>query len=59
MDSFENFCPQKMTKITEYDFILEGFCSVADPYPGSGIRCLLDPWIREPGWVKNQDPDPR
>ncbi len=25
---------------------------------GPGIRCLFDPWIREPGWVKNQDPDP-
>jgi hypothetical protein len=25
---------------------------------GSGIRCLFDPWIRDPGWVKNQDPDP-
>jgi hypothetical protein len=23
------------------------------------IRCLFDPWIRDPGWVKNQDPDPR
>ncbi len=31
---------------------------------GSGIRCLLDPYIRDsvpfgpldPGWVKNQDP---
>ncbi len=23
---------------------------------GSGIRCLFDPWIRDPGWVKNQDP---
>jgi hypothetical protein len=22
--------------------------SVADPDPGSGIRCLLDPWIRDP-----------
>jgi hypothetical protein len=22
-------------------------------------RCLFDPWIRDPGWVKNQDPDPR
>ncbi len=22
------------------------------------IRCLFDPWIRDPGWVKNQDPDP-
>jgi hypothetical protein len=25
---------------------------------GSGIRCLFDPWIRDPGWVKSQDPDP-
>jgi hypothetical protein len=24
---------------------------------GSGI-CLFDPSIRDPGWVKNQDPDP-
>ncbi len=23
---------------------------------GSGIRYLFDPWIRDPGWVKNQDP---
>jgi len=23
---------------------------------GSGIRCLLDPWIRDLGWVKEQDP---
>ncbi len=22
------------------------------------IRCLFDPWIRDPGWVKNQDQDP-
>jgi hypothetical protein len=21
---------------------------------GSGIQCLFDPWIRDPGWVKNQ-----
>jgi hypothetical protein len=20
--------------------------------------CLFDPWIRDPGWVNNQDPDP-
>ncbi len=26
--------------------------SVADPDPGSGIRCLFDPWIRDPGWEK-------
>jgi hypothetical protein len=25
---------------------------------GSRIRCLFDPWIRDPGWVKSQDPDP-
>jgi hypothetical protein len=25
---------------------------VADPEPGSGIRCLFDPCIRDPGWVK-------
>jgi hypothetical protein len=24
---------------------------------GSGIRCLFDPWIRDPGRVKNQVPD--
>jgi hypothetical protein len=23
--------------------------SVADPDPGSGIGCLFDPWIRDPG----------
>ncbi len=23
---------------------------------GSGIRCLFDPWIRDPGWVKSKDP---
>jgi hypothetical protein len=23
---------------------------------GSGIRCLFDPWIRDPAWAKNQDP---
>jgi hypothetical protein len=26
---------------------------------GSGIRCLFDPEIRDPGWVKNQDPNLR
>jgi hypothetical protein len=30
--------------------------SVADLDPG--FRCLFDPWIRDPEWVKNQDPDP-
>jgi hypothetical protein len=32
------------------------FTGVADPDQESGIRCLLDPWIKDPGWVKNQDP---
>ncbi len=43
---FGNLTTKKLTN----DF------SVADP--GSGIRCLFDPWIRDPGWVKSQDPDP-
>jgi hypothetical protein len=30
--------------------------SVADPNPGSGA--FLTPWTRDPGWVRNQDPDP-
>ncbi len=25
---------------------------------GSGIWCLFDPWIRDPGWVESQHPDP-
>ncbi len=32
--------------------------SVADPDPEYGIRCLFDRWVPDPGWVKNQDPDP-
>jgi hypothetical protein len=32
------------------------YCSVADPDLISGIRCLFDPWIRDPGWLKNPDP---
>jgi hypothetical protein len=24
----------------------------------SGIRCLFYHWIRDPGWVKYEDPDP-
>jgi hypothetical protein len=26
--------------------------SVADPDPESGIGCLFDPWILDPGWEK-------
>jgi hypothetical protein len=35
--------------------------SVADPDPGSGIRCLFDPWIRDPEWVcsGSRIPDPK
>jgi hypothetical protein len=25
---------------------------------GSGIRCLFNPWIRDPVYAKHQDPDP-
>jgi hypothetical protein len=25
---------------------------------GSGIRLPINPWIRDPRWVENQDPDP-
>jgi hypothetical protein len=32
--------------------------SVGDPDLGSGIGCLFDPWIRDPGWVESQYPDP-
>jgi hypothetical protein len=30
--------------------------SDADPDPGSGAFSKF--WIRDPGWVKNHDPDP-
>jgi hypothetical protein len=26
--------------------------SIADPDPGSGIQCLFDPGIWDPGWIK-------
>jgi hypothetical protein len=25
---------------------------------GSRIRCLFDPWFRDPGWAESQHPDP-
>jgi hypothetical protein len=40
-----------------YCIIYEAFTQCCGP--GSGIRCLFDPWIRDPGWVKSQHPDPR
>jgi hypothetical protein len=33
-------------------------CSVADPDPGSGAFLTPGSGTRDPGWVKNQDPDP-
>ncbi len=33
-------------------FFLFVYFSVADPDPGSGIGCLFDLWIRDPGWEK-------
>jgi hypothetical protein len=29
--------------------------NTADLDSGSGIGCLFDSWIKDPGWVKNQD----
>jgi hypothetical protein len=31
---------------------------IYDQCCGSGIHCLFDPWIWDPGWVKNQNPNP-
>jgi hypothetical protein len=27
---------------------------VGGGWQGSGIRCLFDPWIQDPGWVESQ-----
>ncbi len=46
-----------------FDAAWEPLLQIGDPgygaflTPGSGIRCLFDPWIWDPGWVKSQDPD--
>ncbi len=37
---------------------LNNFCMEIAGVVESGIRCLFDHWIRDPGWVKSQDPDP-
>jgi hypothetical protein len=37
-------------------FVLRGFRQCCGS--GSGIRCIFDPWIRDPGWVESQHPDP-
>jgi hypothetical protein len=44
----EHSCHQVIYFLNVYNFC--GF--------GSGIRCFFDPRIRDPGWAKNQDPDP-
>jgi hypothetical protein len=46
------FWARILVKITTFSI---DRCSVGDPDPGSGIRCLFDPWIRDPGWVKYKD----
>ncbi len=33
-------------------------CQSRNQCCGSGIQCLFDPWIRDPGWVKNKDEHP-
>ncbi len=47
-------CPPEKTKkqLGKLTLIFQQCCG-----PGSGVRGLFDPWIRDPGWVKNQDPD--
>jgi hypothetical protein len=43
--------------LVSYSLLLM-FSSIGQCYgSGSWIRCLFDPWIRDPGWVKSQDPD--
>jgi hypothetical protein len=50
-------CPDTGSTSAPYHFELNHYPasrlhaegSVADPDPGSGIRCLFDPWIRDPG----------
>ncbi len=39
-------------RVAPEDMIRYTIISVADPDPGSGIGCLFDPWIRDPGWEK-------
>ncbi len=46
--------PQRFSGQIEDDLISFSQCRRS----GSGIRCLFDAWIRDPGWVKNKDPDP-
>jgi hypothetical protein len=50
-----------MTKIKiQENILIKVFSSVADPDPGSGIGCLFDSCIRDPGWeivsIRIRDP---
>jgi hypothetical protein len=51
-------CSQAASSTQGIEVLTRVQCSVADPYPGSGIGCLFDPWIWDPGWVESQHPDP-
>ncbi len=44
-----NTDPQSWLYYVTLRYGMIGYVSVADPDPGSGIRCLFDPWIRDPG----------
>ncbi len=56
--SFSTTANQSMCRVPMANTSLVSL-SVADPDPlGSGNRCLFDPSIRDPGWVKSQDPEP-
>jgi hypothetical protein len=43
------FLTKKNSQKFIFGYIRSVPVSVADPDPGSGIRCLFDPWIRDPG----------
>jgi hypothetical protein len=54
--------PPSPTVNFQYSMVKEPTTNTATlpsiPDQGSGIQCLFDPWIRDPGWVENQDPNP-
>ncbi len=52
------FCMRKISEIVSSLFLWNDLPSKQGCGSGSGIRCLFDLWIRDPGWVKNQEPDP-
>jgi hypothetical protein len=42
-----------LKSINHFNDLYVVLTSVADPDSGSKIRCLFDPWIRDPGSVKS------